>query len=79
MMKTYLIVWFNSNGARPTEVTERLLSMGFRPVGGHHDYVYEWTDNAPINEIIRIGDQVQNTLNGMGVTFRLETTGVDDI
>ena len=78
-MKTYLIVWFNSNGDGPTKVTERLLSMGFRPVGGHYDYVYEWHDNAPLQEIIKIGDKIQSTLQGMGVTFRLETTGLDDI
>ena len=78
-VKTYLIVWFNSNGDGPTKVTERLLSMGFRPVGGHYDYVYEWHENAPLQEIIKIGDKIQSTLQGMGVTFRLETTGLDDI
>lgn len=78
-MRTYLVVWFNSDGAKPTEVTERLLSMGFRPMGGRYDYVYEWADSAPVNEIIKIGDQVQNTLKGMGVTFKLETSGLDDI
>jgi len=78
-LKTYMIVWFNSDASKPTEVTERLLSMGFRPVGGHYDYVYEWQDNAPLGEVIKIGDTVQNTLKGMGVTFRLETTGLDDL
>ena len=78
-MKTYLIVWFNSDGDKPTQVTERLLSMGFRPVGGHYDYVYEWQENAPLQEIIKIGDTIQNTLKGMDVTFRLETTGLDDL
>ena len=78
-VKTYMIVWFNSNGAKPTQVTERLLSMGFRPVGGQYDYVYEWNENAPISEVIKIGDQVQNTLQGMDVIFRLETIGIDEI
>ncbi len=73
-MKTYLIVWFNSDGVqRPSDITERLLSMGFRPIEGQYDYVYEWDSNADINDIIKFGDQVQNTLKGSGTLFKLET------
>ena len=73
-MKTYLIVWFNSDGSqRPSDITERLLSIGFRPVEGHYDYVYEWDTNADVREILKIGDQVQNTLKGAGALFKLET------
>ena len=44
-MKTYLIVWFNSEGAKPSDITERLLSMGFQPVEGEYDYLYNWDRN----------------------------------
>jgi len=74
-MKTYLVVWFNSDGNhKPSDITERLLSMGFRPVEGHYDFVYEWDSSTDLDEIIRIGDQVQNTLKGSGAMFKLETT-----
>jgi hypothetical protein len=72
-MKTYLIVWFSSNGKKPSDITERLLSMGFRPVEGYYDYVYEWDTNADVREILKIGDQVQNTLKDTGTMFKLET------
>jgi hypothetical protein len=72
-MKTYLIVWFSSSGAKPSDITERLLSMGFRPVEGYYDYVYEWDTNTDVREILKIGDQVQNTLKDSGAMFKLET------
>jgi hypothetical protein len=72
-MKTYLIVWFNSEGSKPSDVSERLLSMGFRPMEGEYDYIYNWDSHADIHDIIKIGDQVQNTLKGSGALFKLET------
>ena len=72
-MKTYLIVWFNSEGAKPSDITERLLSMGFRPMEGEYDYIYNWDSQANIDDIIKIGDQVQHTLKGSGALFKLET------
>ena len=72
-MKTYLIVWFNSEGAKPSDISDRLLSMGFSPVEGEYDYSYNWDSRAEINDIIKFGDQVQNTLKDTGVLFKLET------
>ncbi len=73
-MKSYLIVWFNSEGARPSEVNQRLMSLGFKPVQGTHDYVYEWgRKNVDVEEILRFGDKVRMTLQGMNVLFKLET------
>ena len=72
-MKTYLIVWFNSEGAKPSDITERLLSMGFQPVEGEYDYLYNWGSQTDIDQIIKFGDQVQNTLKGSGALFKLET------
>ena len=74
-MKTYLVVWFNSDGAKPSNITERLLSMGFRPQEGQYDYVYEWDTNASVQDILKIGDQVQHTLRGSSALFKLETVG----
>ncbi len=76
-MKTYLVVMFNSDGAKPTEVTKRLLGLGFRPVRGNYDYVYEWDKRARTDDVIRFGDKVQLTLQGLGVMFRLETVGAE--
>ena len=72
-MKTFLIIWFNSEGAKPSDVTERLLSMGFRPIEGEYDYIYEWDSHTNIDDIIKFGDLVQNTLKGSGALFKFET------
>lgn len=72
-MYTYLVVWFNSEGGKPSEITQRLLSMGFEPIEGQYDYVYKWDNEASVEDILKIGDQVRNTLSGFNVMFKLET------
>lgn len=72
-MKTYLIVWFSSEGAKPSEVTDRLLNMGFRPIEGEYDYVYDWGERPDVEAVLKIGDQLQNELKGSGIFFKLET------
>ena len=72
-MKSYLVVWFNSEGAKPSEVNQRLMSLGFKPIQGSHDYVYEWGKNVDVEEILRFGDRVKMTLQGMNVMFKIET------
>ena len=72
-MKSYLIVWFNSEGGKPSEINQRLMSLGFKPIQGTHDYVYEWGTNVNVEEILRFGDKVQVTLQGLNVMFKLET------
>ncbi len=77
-MKTYLMLWFNSNGAFPSEVNRSLMSLGFKPVQGNYDYVYEWEDNVDLNEILLFTDKIQMTLNGTGVMFKTETINGQD-
>ncbi len=72
-MKSYLIVWFNSEGAKPSEINQRLMSLGFKPMQGTHDYLYEWGQNVNVEEILHFGDKVQVTLQGLNVMFKLET------
>lgn len=72
-MKTYLVLWFNSNGSMPSEVNRTLMSLGFQPVQGNYDYVYEWSDNVDMDEILRFSDKIQMTLKGTGVMFKTET------
>lgn len=77
-MKTYLTVMFSSEGTTPSKVNDTLMSMGFQPVTGNYDYVYDWGASANIKEIIWFGDKVHAALNGHKVLFKLETiTGKD--
>ncbi|PKK81335.1 MAG: hypothetical protein CVT47_02970 [Thermoplasmata archaeon HGW-Thermoplasmata-2] len=73
-MKTYLTVMFNSEGEAPSKVSDTLMSMGFQPITGNYDYVYDWGTKANIKEIIWFGDKVQAALKGAKVLFKLETT-----
>ncbi|HEY9205415.1 MAG TPA: hypothetical protein VIO58_05790 [Candidatus Methanoperedens sp.] len=72
-MKSYLIIWFNSEGGKPSEINQRLMSLGFKPMRGTHDYVYEWSKNVDVEEILHFGDKVQMTLAGLNVMFKLES------
>ena len=72
-MKTYLVLWFNSEDARPGVVVERLLAMGFRPVKGHYDHVYDWRREATLEEVLQLGNALHETLKGLKVMYKLET------
>ncbi|MBW6470385.1 MAG: hypothetical protein K0A90_04100 [Methanosarcinaceae archaeon] len=73
-MKTYLLIWFNSNGASPSDVNQRLMSLGFEPMQGSYDYIYDWGNNVDLDEILRFGDKVHLSLQDSGVLFKIETT-----
>lgn len=74
-MKTYLQIWYNSDGncSSPTDVNSRLMSLGFSLVRGPYDYVYEWESNKTLDDVLRLGDKVHLTLAGTGVLFKIET------
>lgn len=72
-MKTYLNLWFSSDGSRPLKVTKKLRKMGFEPTKGNYDYIYKWDDEATLDEVLSIGDKIQNGLKGDNVLFELET------
>ena len=73
-MKTYLTIWLYSEGAGPTKVVEKLQAMGFKPIRGHHDFEYTWGRPVELEEIFQIGNAVHETLKGLKVMYKLETT-----
>ncbi|MEM3341499.1 MAG: hypothetical protein QW728_02280 [Thermoplasmata archaeon] len=72
-LKTYLVVFFNSEGARPSQVNHRLENMGFVPIKGYYDFEYEWEKNATVVDALNLADMVHDTLEGMSVYFKLIT------
>jgi len=73
-MKSDLIIWFNSEGANPSEITRALTSLGFKPIKGNYDYVYDWGNTkADVEEVLAFADKVKITLSGMKVLFKIET------
>jgi len=72
-MKTCLNVLFYSEGANPVEVVERLRFIGFEPLRGVHDHVYDWGRNVKLEDILQIATSVHETLKGLKVIYKLET------
>jgi len=64
---------FNSEGAKPSEVSERLCMLGFKPVQGNYDYIYDWDTKATVKDAIWFGDKIHTILKGYNVLFKLET------
>lgn len=71
--KTYLTLWFSSEGADPTSVVMRLQAIGFKPTRGRHDFVYDWRRQIKLEEIFQLGDTVHRTLKRLKVLYKLET------
>ncbi len=72
-MKTYLTIWFSSEGASPSEVVERLRAMGFKAMKGHYDHVYDWKKEVTLDDIFQLSDALHETLKGLKVMYKLET------
>ncbi len=73
-IKTYLKVFFNSEGAIPSEVKDSLLNMGFKATTGNYDFVYDWEKSfAELEELVFFADKVHSALKDMKVYFSIET------
>ena len=73
IMKTYLTIWFSSEGAGPVEVVDRLRSLGFKPLRGYYDHVYDWKTNVELSDILQLTDKIHETLKGLNVLYKIET------
>jgi len=73
IVKTYLTIWFDSEGASPFEVVERLRSLGFKPLRGYHDHVYDWGRKVELEDILQLANKVHETLKGLRVLYKIET------
>jgi hypothetical protein len=75
---TRVSVWFYSEGASPSQVISKLTELGFKPVRGAHDFVYEHSDDDVTEEdlgsaIIEISNALHKTLSGFKVLYNLDT------
>jgi hypothetical protein len=72
-METYLRVTFDSEGAKPTEVADRLLAFGFVPTHGNYDFVYDWQGGATRDQVLDLSDELTRQLRGYRVLLEIET------
>jgi hypothetical protein len=80
---TRVSVWFNSEGALPSEVISKMLELGFIPVRGAYDFVYEheqedMSESDLSESILEIADAVHNALAGFQVLYTLDTHSKDE-
>jgi len=78
MYVTRVSVWFYSEGASPSQVISKLTELGFKPVRGAYDFVYEHSDvdmtEADLSTaIIEISNALHKTLSGFKVLYNLDT------
>ena len=73
-MKTYLKIFFNSEGVSPSEVKNQLMNMGFKATKGNYDFVYDWkNEKAEVEELVWFADKVHAALKNSDVFFSIET------
>ncbi|MCI4351044.1 MAG: hypothetical protein L3K15_05990 [Thermoplasmata archaeon] len=72
-METYLRVTFDSEGAKPSEIADRLRSFGFAPTQGNYDFVYDWRGSPTGEQLLDLCDEVTRLLRGFRVLFEIET------
>ena len=73
VLKTYLTIWFTSEGAHPSIVVQRLRAMGFKPIKGYYDHVYDWKKEVTIDDVFQLSDTLYETLRGLKVMYKIET------
>lgn len=72
--KTYLIMYFGTQGMKSSEISERVEDLGFESVIGSVDFVYDWKGKTPSKEeILALGDKLVSVLEGSGAVFNLDT------
>lgn len=72
-MKSFLVIFVDSDGARPTMIRDRVQNLGFISYQGYYDFVYDWGRGATAIDALNLADQVHETLAGLKVYFKLET------
>jgi hypothetical protein len=69
-MRTFLKMYFSSEGASPLDVVEDLMKIGFRTEVGNYDFSISWETPERYVSIMRT---LHNTLAGTRVRYTIRT------
>ena len=72
-MKTYVEVYVSTEGEKASVLSQKFKDMGFEPSFGEHDFVYEWKDDATMNDVLYFVDKVQSKLSGSNAILKFTT------
>jgi len=72
--KTFLVMYFGTNGVNPSEIVHRIEKLGFATQFGPYDFVFDWKNKEPSkSEVLALGDKVCTALKDSGAVFNLDT------
>lgn len=72
--RTYLIMYFGTQGAKTSETAKKVEALGFKTLFGSVDFVYDWKEGMPTKEeVLALGDKLAKVLQGSGAVFNLDT------
>lgn len=72
-METYIDLYLNVDGAKASEIQQKLRELGVKPAVGNHDFMYDWKGVADATDIIAFADKVQEHLKGTKVILKFHT------
>jgi len=73
MMKTYVEIYHNVEGATVSEIFDIMNKLGFEPALGEHEFVYKWDKNVTLPEVIHFLDTVVKKLKGTRSLLKFTT------
>ena len=72
-METNLILYFYSEGEKPSVIAEKIKSLGFDVAIGRYDFKYKWDKEPAREDILALADKLVDALKGCKAEFKLET------
>lgn len=71
--RTYLVMYFGTEGLSASEIAKKVESLGFETVFGSVDFVYPWKEKPSKEDVLSLGDKIVEVLEGSGAIFNLDT------
>ena len=72
-METYIDVYMNADGEKPSIIFNKLSEMGLKYHIGEHDFIYDWKRIISISEELSFIDRIHENLKGTGVILKFTT------
>ena len=72
-MRTYVRMIFHSEGATPREILQVMRDMKFEESMGIHDFVFKWTKQPTIEDVLELVTTMHGRLKGLGVNYEVTT------
>ncbi|MBD3247613.1 hypothetical protein GF378_03265 [Candidatus Pacearchaeota archaeon] len=71
--KTYLILYFGTDGKKPTDTAQDLENLGFSTEFGSVDFIYSWEEKPSKEQVLGLADKVADALAESGAVFNIDT------